>query len=192
MIKSMTGFARARRILPPWGRVSLEIRSVNHRFLDIVLHVPDGFFYLEQKIKDEISKRIKRGHILCRIEINTAHLKKPLLNKQLIGQYYVVLRQIARKFKLEQGIDINSLAMLPGVWSVQSYPHLSLSWRRLRPLLKDALDTLVSKRQQEGRALYKDLQSSADKLARILAHARSAVRQWCRRFPRQSPQWRPR
>ncbi|MFC1657799.1 YicC/YloC family endoribonuclease [Candidatus Omnitrophota bacterium] len=181
MIKSMTGFARARRMVSPWGRVSLEIRSVNHRFLDIVLHFPDGFFYLEQKIRDEISRRIKRGHILCRIEINTSHLKKPFLNKQLIQEYYVSLKQISRKFQLKQDIDINALAALPGVWSVQTHPHLSFSWGRLRPLLKEALDTLVRKRQQEGRALYKDLRLKVDKLERLLAairlRSRTAIKQ---------------
>jgi uncharacterized protein (TIGR00255 family) len=168
MIKSMTGFGRARRFIPPWGRVSLEIRSVNHRFLDIVLHLPEGLFYLEQRIKDEIAKRIKRGHIICRLEINTTQLKKAILNKQLIKEYYLALKQISRQFKLKQDIDINTLAELPGVWSVQAQPSISLSWGKLRSLVEEALDTLIKRRQQEGRALYQDLRVRAGRLDRIL------------------------
>ena len=164
----MTGFARARGIMPSLGRVSLEIRSYNHRFLDIVLHLPEDSLQLEQKFKEGISERIARGHIVCRLEINIHRLKKPVLNKQLIKGYYLSLKQVSQQFNLKQDIDINTLAILPGVWSVQSQQSLSVSWGKIKPLLKEALDRLIKRRQQEGRALYRDLIISTQKLDKIL------------------------
>ena len=177
MIKSMTGFGRARRFISPWGRVGLEIRSVNHRFLDIALHLPEGSLHLEQRLKEAIAKRIKRGHIICRLEINTFQLKKPVLNKHLIKEYYLSLKKISKQLKIRQDIDINTLVGLPGVWSAQPYPSLSLNWIKLRPLIGEALDMLVKRRQQEGRALYKDLKLRAERLERILTIVKQRSRQ---------------
>lgn len=168
MIMSMTGFARARGVLSPQGRISLEIRSVNHRFLDIVLHLPDGFLHLEHKLKHEIGRRIKRGHIICRLEINPLQVKKPALNKRLVKEYYFSLKQIAKQFKLRHDISINTLAQFPGIWTMQSQSSLSLSWGRMRPLVKEALDKLIQRRRQEGRVLYQDLVTRMHRLGAIL------------------------
>ena len=155
MIKSMTGFSRARAFISPWGRITLEIRSVNHRFLDMVFHLPEGFLHLEQRLKDEISRKIRRGHIICRLEIDSLQVKKPVLNKGLIREYYLALQQISRQLNLkDSNININNLIGLPGVWSMQLEPSLSLNWVKIKPLVKGALDRLIQRRQQEGRALY--------------------------------------
>jgi uncharacterized protein (TIGR00255 family) len=171
MISSMTGFGRARDLISPWGRISLEMRSVNHRFLDITLNLPEGFLYLEQKLKDKIAKRIKRGHIICRLDINTSQLKKPILNK-----YYFSLKQISREIDLKQDIDINTLAGLPGVWSMQSQSSLSLGWAQIRSLVKEALDLVIKRRQQEGEVLCKDLRTRLHRLEKILKAIKARFR----------------
>jgi len=169
MIKSMTGFGAVKGFISPWGRINLEIRSINHRFLDIVLHLPEGFLHLEQKLKDEISKKVKRGHVILRLEINPLQLKKPVLNKRLIKEYYFSLNQISRQLNLkDKNININTLAELPGVWTMQSQSSLSLSWVKIKPLVKEALNRLLQGRLQEGRALYKDLATRAQRLGKNL------------------------
>jgi len=186
MIKSMTGFGRARAFIAPWGRISLEIRSVNHRFLDIVTHLPEGCLYLEQWIKEEIGKRLKRGHVICRLEINTSQFKKPILNKGLIKEYYLSLKQAAKRFNLTQDININTLAVLPGVWSMQSKSLQSPSWIKIKHLVKEALDRLAQQRQNEGRALYKDLwiraQSTDEALKGIKARFKKVIVQRLRLY----------
>ena len=168
MIKSMTGFSRARRFISPCGRVNLEIRSVNHRFLDIILHLPEGFLHLEQKIKDEIAKKLRRGHIICRLEVRVYEFKRLTLNKRLIKEYYFSLKKMCQELKVPQDIDLNTLISLPGVCSIQFQPPLSLSWSKVKPLVKQVLDKLVQRRQQEGRALYRDLKMRIEKLEGIL------------------------
>ena len=174
MIKSMTGFGKGRGYISPWGRVSVEIRSVNHRFLDIVLHLPEGLLLFEQRLREEIGKRIKRGHIICRLEINALQLKKPVLNKYLIKEYHLSLKRISRQLNLkDKDIDINTLIGLPGVLSMQPQSSLSLSWRRLKPLVNKALDRLVQRRELEGRALYRDLGIRMQRLGQMLTMVKS-------------------
>ncbi len=164
MIRSMTGFGRARGFIVPWGRVSLEIRSVNHRFLDIIFHLPDSLLHLEQRLKEEISRYIKRGHVVCRLELNPSQLKKPVLNKRLIKEYYLTLRQLCRHIGIKEEVDINTLMGLPGVWSMQTQPSLFLGWAQIRPLVKEALGMVVKRRQREGIVLYNDLKKKVQRL----------------------------
>ena len=186
MIRSMTGFGRIRGFIAPRGRVILEIRSVNHRFLDVVLHLPEGLLHLEQRLKDEIGKRIRRGHIICRLEVGPFQLKRPVLNKHLIKQYYLSLKQISKQLNLKENISINTLMGLSGVWSMQSQPSLSISWTRIKPLVKGALDILIQKRQREGRMLYRDLVTRAQRLDRILkiikTRFRNVIKQRVKRY----------
>ncbi|MFH1577525.1 MAG: YicC/YloC family endoribonuclease [Candidatus Omnitrophota bacterium] len=161
MIKGMTGFGRARKVIPPLGKVNLEIRSVNHRYFDAVLHLPDGFMYLERKLKDEISKRIKRGHIVCRLEVNLYQFKKPGLNTRVIKEYHSLLKKVSRQFGLKQDININTLMGLPGIWNMESQSSLSVGWPKIKPLLNEALDKLIQRRRQEGKALYQDMRARA-------------------------------
>ena len=169
MIKSMTGFGAAKDFVSSYGRVNLEIRSNNHRFLDIVLHLPEGFLHLEQKIKAEIAKRVRRGHVVCRLEMNSFQLKKPVLNERLIKEYYYCLKRLGRQLNLSQNIDINLLAGMPGVWSMQVRQAASLGWPKIRPLVKVALDKFVQGRQQEGKALCSDLKARLRQINEILA-----------------------
>ncbi|MBU0549463.1 MAG: YicC family protein [Candidatus Omnitrophica bacterium] len=168
MISSMTGYGRARRDILPWGRVSFEIRSVNHRFYDVVLHLPEGFLYLEQRFKDEIGKKIKRGHVVCRLELNSNDLKKPVLNKRMIKEYYSALKKLSSELNLKQDIKISALMDLPGVWAMQSRPASSVSWPQIRPLVREALDKAVKGRKQEGAALYRDLINRTNKASAVL------------------------
>lgn len=182
MIKSMTGFGRGRGYISPWGRVNLEIRSVNHRFLDIVLHLPEGLLLFEQRLREEIGKRIKRGHIICRLEINTLQLKKPVFNKYLIKEYHLSLKRISRQLKLkDKDININTLIGLPGVLSMQSQSSLSLSWRKLKPLVNKALDRLIQRRGLEGRALYRDLGIRMQRLGQMLTIIKSRFKKVTKR-----------
>ncbi len=69
MIMSMTGFGSKETQVPGLGKVRVEIRSTNHKFLETVLHLPEGFLSLEDKIKREIESRIKRGRVTCAVNI---------------------------------------------------------------------------------------------------------------------------
>lgn len=159
MINSMTGFGTATSTVPTLGRVSLEIRSTNHRFLDIILHLPEGCMHWEEGLRNLISKRIKRGHVICKLEVVNLPAKNFVLNKHLLKKYYLSLTQISRQLHLKQGVSLDALMELPGIWITNSTSSLRTYWPMIKGLAEKALDRLMQKRQKEGRAIYSDLEA---------------------------------
>src|SRR3989338_4682089 len=100
MIQSMTGFG-SREADEPFGKVSVELRSSNHKFLEVVFHLPEGFLFLEGKIKKEIEAKIKRGRVTCVITINGFSASThPSVNKVVLKNYLAMLREIKEQYKV--------------------------------------------------------------------------------------------
>ena len=176
MIKGMTGFGAATGNVKPWGRLTLEIRSINHRFLDIVLHLPGGFSRLEDELKQEITKRLVRGRVTCTLNINGGATQKASLNKALLRRYFLELQKVKRELRLREEININNLMHLPGVWTVEEVQAGNESAAAIKLLLKKALDELVRCRQKEGQQMHRDLIGRLRRTREILSqiHARYA------------------
>ena len=155
MIKSMTGFSSRERQHSLFGKVCVELRTSNHKFLDIVFHLPAGCLSLEGRIKKEIEARIKRGRVICAINIIGAQSQGVFINKGLLKNYISELKKIKRRFCIKDEININTIIHLPGILSLVANrtPAASL-WLHLKILVNQALDDLVQARQKEGRALY--------------------------------------
>lgn len=169
MLKSMTGFGKSEANIPAFGKVGFEVRSVNHRFLDIVCHFPEGFAYLEGRIKKEIEKKIKRGRITCLVNIIAKNEEKILINKRLLKEYYFSLNKLKRQLKIKEPLRMDTLIDLPGVLTVEeSGNHRNRIWRKLRPLINAAITDLAQTRAKEGRALYLDLEQRSEELKNAL------------------------
>jgi len=169
MLKSMTGFGKSEANIPAFAKVGFEVRSVNHRFLDIVCHFPEGFAYLEGRIKKEIEKKIKRGRITCLVNIIAKNEEKILINKRLLKEYYFSLNKLKRQLKIKEPLRMDTLIDLPGVLTVEeSGNHRNRIWRKLRPLINAAITDLAQARAKEGRALYLDLKQRSEELKNAL------------------------
>ena len=154
-MKSMTGFANKEIVIAPFGKISLEIRSTNHKFLEAVFHLPVGFLSLEDKIKKEIETRIKRGRVVCVMNILGSPVNSIFIDKRLLRDYISTLRSIRGKARIKEDIRLDTLINLPGVLSlVEDRRSKTRIWPRLKTLLHKTLDDLVSMRQKEGQALY--------------------------------------
>ncbi len=160
MLISMTGFGSKDGELPLFGKVSVELRSTNHKFLEIVLHMPEGFLSLEDRIKKEIEAKAKRGRITCVININGGKAPSVFINEKLLKNYLSVLGKAKRQFQLTGEVGLGTLIQLPGVLSLteSSVPKEKI-WPGLRILLKGAVDNFAKTRQKEGGALYSYLKS---------------------------------
>lgn len=165
MIKSMTGFGSKECAVIPFGTICVELRSSNHKFLDIVFHLPDGFLSLEDKLKKEIEAKLKRGRVTCAVAITGTRAPEVLINKVLLRNYVIALRDIKKEFGVEGGVSADKLIHLPGVLSLEENkaPALSL-WPRLKVLVNRALDDLAKTRQKEGKALDKHLKNRVKEL----------------------------
>jgi uncharacterized protein (TIGR00255 family) len=169
-------------IIKPFGKVSVELRSINHKFFETVLHLPEGFIALEERIKRQIEARLKRGRLTCVVTVLGGANEGVFINKPLVKNYLAVAAALKRQFRIRDEISMNILLHLPGVVSLEgNRASTEKIWPRLKPLLAGALDDLVKMRQKEGRALTALLQRKAEAirghLTAIKARFRKAIRE---------------
>lgn len=178
MINSMTGFGGKSQEVSPFGKISVEMRSSNHKFLETVLHLPEGFLLLEDRIKKEIESRVKRGRITCIINISSSNAPAVYINEKLLKNYLLVLKKIGKQFSIQGQASLDTLIHLPGVLSLaESDIPKERIWPALKPLLAEALEHFVRTRQKEGRALHKYLKSKAGILKSEIALLQARFKQ---------------
>lgn len=154
MTQSMTGFGSKEAQIAPFGKVNVELRTSNHKFLEIVFHLPDGFLSLEDRIKKEIERKLKRGRVICAINISGSSSSRVFINRPLLKSYVSTLRNIKREFKMKDETGMNTLIHLPGILSLEENKiSKDAIWPKLKVLIDQALNALVSGRGKEGQAL---------------------------------------
>jgi uncharacterized protein (TIGR00255 family) len=165
----MTGFGSKEKNIPGIGAISVEIRSTNHKFLEVVTHLPEGLISLEDKIKKEIEARIKRGRLTCVVNLGRKSNPQISVNRQLLDEYFRVVSQISKAYSLKDPVKVDTLINLPGVLSV-SEKNISpdLLWPGLKNVLSGSLNDLVSMRIKEGRALFGHLKVQIENLSKSI------------------------
>ena len=154
MLNSMTGFGSAAKEIALLGKVSVELRSANHKFLDIVFHLPEELLSLEERMKREIETKIKRGRVTCAINIAASRSPKVYINKPLLKNYLAALKSARAQFRIKNDIGLDTIINLPGVLSLtEDMISKERVWPWLKALISSALEGLDRARQKEGRAL---------------------------------------
>lgn len=159
MIKSMTGYGR--------GEVQndicfeVEMRSVNHRFLDIHVRLPRPWLYLEEKIKSAVKQKIKRGKVDIYVNMTTTTLPVNIeIDKMLLNNYYKKLMEIKQEIGFKGPITLSLLSIIPDLFLVEKQlPEEDELWPFLKPAIMDALNNLTDMRKQEGINLWSDILS---------------------------------
>jgi uncharacterized protein (TIGR00255 family) len=178
MIQSMTGFGSKEADIAALGKISVQMRSTNHKFLEIVFHLPEGFLSLEDKIKKLIETQIKRGRVICSVNISGGAASNIYINKLLLSKYLSTLKSIKKQFALNDDINFNNLIHLPGILSLgDNAISGDAIWPQLKPLIISALEELVKTRQREGRALYVHLKNRALAMQKNLNNAKLKFKQ---------------
>ena len=120
MIKSMTGYGKA-NLIKDTRTYTVEIKSVNHRYLDISIKMPKSLNYLEEEIKKEISKKVKRGKIdvFINFEDSKIDAKEIKINKEIAKIYIKELKELAQEENITDDISITKIAMFPDVLTMQ-------------------------------------------------------------------------
>lgn len=154
IINSMTGFGGFEAEISSLGRISVELRCTNHKFSEVVFHLPEGLLSLEDKLKKEIETKIKRGRVHCAINIRGQHAQGIFVNRKLLKNYLHELNSIKKEFKIKDGLTLDSLIRLPGILSLkEDHPVGVHIWERLKPVFLQALTSLLAARQKEGKEL---------------------------------------
>ncbi|MCX5709350.1 MAG: YicC family protein [Candidatus Omnitrophica bacterium] len=165
MIQSMTGFGSSHGRVLPFGKMTVELRSANHKFLETIFHLPVGFLSLEDKIKKCIESKTKRGRVTCAINIAGGEGSGVAINKALLKNYIRSLKKAGREFGIKDDLSLNTLMHLPGVLSLEEgkVPAESI-WPRLKVLVERSVKELARTRAKEGKALFVFLKRRAQGL----------------------------
>jgi len=168
MIHSMTGYAASAREFP-FGAMSIELRSVNHRYLDIQFRLPDDLRALEPALRELLTENIARGKVECRVTFTTvpgAH--KPLkLNEDLLQQLEAVEHMVRARIAGATQLSTADILRWPGVLAAEPLPLEELQ-AACRDLLARVLDELNAARAREGERLASLLRERAAGMERIL------------------------
>lgn len=180
MPQSMTGYGRC--TLAQDGReVTIELKSVNHRFLDLAFRMPRSFAFLENDMRVHISNKLARGHVDIFVTYKNSRddARKVTLDSALLGEYLTTLRQGGIDHMLDDNLRLRDVLSMQDVLTVeeadedqQALSALTLS------ALDTALDSLCAMRRREGEAMRGDVETRLDTLERT-AHA----------IDERAPQW---
>ena len=164
MIKSMTGFGRAQI---PFGdyTVTVEIKSVNHRYFEFSARIPRAYSFLEEKVKSFVSEKVSRGKIECSVLIEASADDSVIvsIDEPLANGYFEAVNNIAEKYSLSNDMTALSLARFPDVLKITKAPlDEEALWLKVKQTLSLAVDEFVNMRTVEGEKLKADVLSRAD------------------------------
>lgn len=164
MIKSMTGFGRY-EIAEEERKITVEMKSVNHRYLDVSIKMPKKLSFFETAIRSELKNYIQRGKvdIFITYEDFTESNICVKYNKEVAAEYVKYLEQMQKDFSLDNDIRVSTLSRYPEVFSMeeQTVDEEEL-WKLLEKAIKGAVEGFVASRIKEGENLRDDLISKLD------------------------------
>ena len=175
MARSMTAFARQEQV-KDWGTLTLELRSVNHRYLDISLRVPEDFRSLEPKIREKISARLARGKVdvglrFSRVETSSGEL---IIDKELVEQISAASREIDHIVYNPEAVSSLDILRWPGVIQSPELDSVELS-SSLFELLDATLDDLLEGRAREGEKLAELIQQRCQSISEVIVNVKKRL-----------------
>ena len=175
MMLSMTAFSR-QQADKEWGSLIWELRSVNHRYLETSVRLPESFRGLENVIRDTVRKKLNRGKIECqlRFQVVEASQSDLQLNKELIAKLVRANDEINQIADLDNQLTSAEILRWPGVVADQDVDADTIE-REAIDLFTSALDDLVSSRVREGEALKGMLNQRVVSIREIVASIRQKI-----------------
>lgn len=184
MIKSMTGFGRSSLALENMD-VLVEMRSVNHRFLEISVRAPHAYSYLEDRLKKQIQQRALRGKIDISVTIQH-HGSDGLeveVNSELAAAYVNALRKANEQLSLEDDLTLTSVMRFSDIFSLRKVQlDEEKMWETILPAVTDAADKFLEMRITEGNKLYEDLKQRLDTLESMLKKVEEHAPETAKRY----------
>ncbi len=175
MPKSMTGFARVDQVAD-WGNLVCELKSVNHRFLDLSFRLPDSLRACEHQLRERIRKQLARGKVECSmsVRVNPDFEANSNLDINCLQQYLSSLQQIQQQAPEAGGYSSVDLLKLPGVLrssEVSSEELQELAFEALQA----ALQKLMESRAGEGQEMAAEIVKRTARIAEITEELRTMV-----------------
>jgi len=168
----MTGYAQARASENGWS-LRVTIRSVNHRFLDLHLRVPEGFEPLEPRIRQIIRERVRRGHLDVTVHYELAGPAAIGVNQEVAAAYLKAAAALRKEFNIKSEPDVESIMRLPGVIGAAA-ASLESELERLESVLGrcmlESLDKLDRMRGEEASLLREEMSARLRTIAALASN----------------------
>ena len=154
-MKSMTGFAES-SVSTEIGKILVDIRSENHRFLDVKASVPESFFQIETAIENRLKNSIQRGKLRLRLSVQTNRKERQRLSEKILRENHNSLKKINSALGLKTEIGIEHLLMMENSFESHVGPEVSRETEaRIKEAVAKALVKFNSSREAEGQKLEK-------------------------------------
>ena len=161
MIKSMTGFGRAQAEADGYF-ISVEIKSVNHRYFEFSSRIPRQYAFLDEKLKSYINSRVSRGKVECYVTIEAldTDTSEVAVNHTLARAYVKALRELSEEYSLKEDFGAGTISRFPEVLVVQKGEEDEEKlWESVKAVCSQALDKFIAMRETEGEKMYNDIYS---------------------------------
>lgn len=171
MVRSMTGYGRGEAILHDRA-ITVEVRSVNNRYLDCTVKMPRAYAFAEEAIKASVQSSISRGKVDVYISVDSskADVVTVTLNRPVADGYYNALRALGKSYDLRDDISVSNLARFPDVFLVEKAPeNVDEVSADLCAVAALALADFSAMREREGGKLRDDILSRASTIEALTA-----------------------
>lgn len=173
-VRSMTGYGRGEQIAEE-RKFTVEMKSVNHRYLDLNIKLPRSLASLEDKIKKRIMRDVFRGKtdVFISFESFSAADVEVKLNEALAAAYLEKLNLLEEKFGLQGGDKLELAAKFPDVITAEkAQQEEAVIWDALLPALDEAVEKFIAMRQREGENLKKDILLKGERIRALVAEVK--------------------
>lgn len=182
----MTGFGRASAV-KDGVTITVEIKSVNHRYLEMNVRIPRAYMQLEDNIRTYVSTRIARGKLDINLNLDFSEAestKTVSVDRKLLRNYLDELAAVSDEFGLTNDVTASTVLRLPDVVSLsQNESDAAEIWLSVKPVLEEAVNSLIVQREAEGKRLYTDiaakLETIRDRVASINARVPELTDEYC-------------
>ena len=164
MIKSMTGYGKSEQTIDSLN-VTVEIKSVNHRYFEFSARVPREYGFLEEKLKKYCNSLITRGKVECYVSVEDLEEREMEVNvnETLAAGYVKALKELSERFGLKDDISAVTLSRYPDVITLhKASEDEERIWNAVKTVAETAVSKFIEMRETEGSKLRGDILSRAD------------------------------
>ncbi len=184
MVKSMTGYGRSQEMIDGMN-ITVEIKSVNHRYFDFSSRTPRTYGFLDEKLKSFVQSKVSRGKIECYVQVDNLEDDSVVVevNQSLADGYFKAFEKLSQTYGIENNLNAGILARMNDVLVIRkAEADEDKIWNAVRTVAEKAVDRFIAMREIEGEKLREDILSRADSILSSVAFVEERSPQTVREY----------
>ena len=166
MIKSMTGYGRSQQLADGMN-ITVEIKSVNHRYFEFSSKLPRSYGFLDEKLKSFFNGKLTRGKMECYVQIEAVEEPDTVisLNHSLVKGYLDAYKELAETYGLENDVKVSDISRVSDIFAVRKQAaDEDRIWAAVQTVAQEALNGFIAMREREGERLKADVLYRLDEI----------------------------